>query len=137
MVGADGESVPLSRPVHRSPDPARKDQPGVDDIFVVALTSALRRSELEEPAGWRLLLLVNCRACPRLRLRKFCAAPKPSRCRFGGYADNAGSMTRRLLTWSQPMAEPSVPSTIATAGSRTLVLSRITGAVLAADIAKC
>ena len=51
VVGADGESVPLSRPVHRSPDPARKDQPGVDDIFVVALTSALRRSELEEPAG--------------------------------------------------------------------------------------
>lgn len=136
VVGADGESVPLSRPVHRSPDPARKDQPGVDDIFVVALTSALRRSELEEPAG---VAIAAPRELPRMPtaataqvLRRAQTQQVPV---WVGYADNAGSMTRRLV------------DVVATDGGaisafdhshgriRTLVLSRITGAVLAADIA--
>ncbi len=135
VVGADGESVPLARPVHRAPDPARKDQPGVDDVFVTALTSALRRSELEEPAG---VAIAAPRELPRMPtaataqvLRRAQVQQVPV---WVGYADNAGSMTRRLVDVVASDGGAISAFDHSHGRIRTLVLSRITGAVLAADI---
>ncbi len=135
VVGADGESVAVTRAVHRAPDPMPKDEPGVDDIFVNALASALRRSEVEEPAGIHISAPHELPRMPTAAtaqvLRRAQIEQVPV---WVGYADNAGSMSRRLVDVVTSDGGAISAFDHSFGRIRTLVLSRITGAVLAADI---
>lgn len=135
VVGADGESVAVTRAVHRAPDSMPKDEPGVDDIFVNALASALRRSEVEEPAGIHIAAPHELPRMPTAAtaqvLRRAQIEQVPV---WVGYADNAGSMSRRLVDVVATDAGAISAFDHSFGRIRTLVLSRITGAVLAADI---
>ncbi len=135
VVGADGESVAVARAVHRAPDSMPKDEPGVDDIFVNALASALRRSEIEEPPGIHISAPTELPRMPTAAtaqvLRRAQIEQVPV---WVGYADNAGSMSRRLVDVVTSDGGAISAFDHSFGRIRTLVLSRITGAVLAADI---
>ena len=134
VVGSDGESIPLRRPVHRAPDVARKDVVGVDDVFITALTSALRRSELDEPPGIDIPAPHELPRMPTAAtaqvLRRSQAQQVPV---WVGYADNAGSTTRRLIDVVAADGGAISAYDHSYGRIRTLVLSRITGAMLADD----
>lgn len=135
LVGEGGESVAVTRPAHRAPDPMLQVEAGVDEVFVVALATALRRSELEEPPG---ISIAAPHELPRMPtaataqvLRRAQTTQTPV---WVGYADNAGSMSRRLIDVVAADGGAISAFDHSHGRIRTLVLSRITGAVLADDV---
>lgn len=135
LVGDGGESIAVTRPAHRAPDPMLQVEPGIDDVFVVALATALRRSELEEPPGvsiaapHELPRMPTAATAQVLRRAQLTQTPV-----WVGYADNAGSMSRRLIDVVAADGGAISAFDHSHGRIRTLVLSRITGAVLADDV---
>ena len=108
---------------------------GIDEVFVVALATALRRSELDEPPG---ISIAAPHELPRMPtaataqvLRRAQTTQTPV---WVGYADNAGSMSRRLVDVVAADGGAISAFDHSHGRIRTLVLSRITGAVLADDV---
>ncbi len=135
LVGDGGESVAVTRPAHRAPDPVLPVDQGIDDVFIAALATALRRSEIDEPAGvsiaapHELPRMPTAATAQVLRRAQMEQAPV-----WVGYADNAGSMSRRLIDVVAADGGAISAFDHSHGRIRTLVLSRITGAVLADDI---
>ena len=135
LVGDGGESIAVTRPAHRAPDPVQTVEAGIDEVFVVALATALRRSELDEPPG---ISIAAPHELPRMPtaataqvLRRAQTTQTPV---WVGYADNAGSMSRRLVDVVAADGGAISAFDHSHGRIRTLVLSRITGAVLADDV---
>ncbi|MFA7265717.1 MAG: helicase-associated domain-containing protein, partial [Candidatus Nanopelagicales bacterium] len=135
LVGEGGESIAVTRPAHRAPDPMLPVEAGIDEVFVAALATALRRSELDEPPG---ISIAAPHELPRMPtaataqvLRRAQTTQMPV---WVGYADNAGSMSRRLVDVVAADGGAISAFDHSHGRIRTLVLSRITGAVLADDV---
>lgn len=135
LVGDGGESIAVTRPAHRAPDPVLPVEQGIDEVFIAALSTALRRIEGDEPTR---ISIAAPHELPRMPtaataqvLRRAQTEQVPV---WVGYADNAGSMSRRLIDVVAADGGAISAFDHSHGRIRTLVLSRITGAVLADDI---
>ena len=136
--GGDGSVVPIPRVIHRAPDlPVAVDRGGgFDTVFVDALVRALRRVEAQSAADSKAIAggasdSVGAVAMPRMAVAQSVAALRAALTHgfpvWVGYADNAGSMTLRLVDVVAFDAGAISAYDHNACVIRTLALSRITG----------
>ncbi len=132
--GADGSVVAVPRVLHRAPDlpnPVSRSARGLgfDEVFVVALVRALRNTEAD--SGINVALIDSSNPLPRMATAQSAtvlrAAHEGGHPVWIGYADNAGSTTRRLVD-IVAMDAGAISAFDHNLGRiRTLALSRVTG----------
>lgn len=136
-VAASGEEIVHTRTVHRAPDIAPEDAVtdapvGADVALVSALAHALRRAEQPDATDNRPVAPQDVPRMPTAAtagvLRRAMVEQEPV---WIGYADNAGSMSRRLVDVLASDAGAISVFDHNQGRIRTLVLSRITGAITA------
>lgn len=132
-MGANGDEISASHRQHRAADVSLAHTAHVDEVFVTALVKALTLTvspeEQEAPqvgAPAELPRLASAASAEVLRLAHTSSVPV-----WVGYADNAGSTSRRLVDVVAISGGAISAYDHSTSRIRTLVLSRITGAQLA------
>jgi predicted DNA-binding transcriptional regulator YafY len=138
-VAVSGEEVIHTRKTHRAPDISPEDAVpdvtiGADGALVSALAQALRRAEQPEDVDRRPVAPQDVPRMPTAAtagvLRRAMLEQEPV---WIGYADNAGSMSRRLVDVLASDAGAISVFDHNQGRIRTLVLSRITGAITASN----
>ena len=135
-TGVDGQDITSTRRRHRTAEHHTEQTPHVDEVFVAALVRALTRSAIPEAAD--IPLQGAPTQMPRLAsaasaqvLRRAHETSTPA---WVGYADNAGSTSRRLVDVVAISNGAISAYDHSSARIRTMVLSRITGVQLASDV---
>lgn len=139
--GPSGSVVVPSRMSHRAPDPieASRSRKGFDELFVSALIRALRQTETTADtssfgvATGSLPRMATAQSATVLR-----AAQKAGHPVWIGYADNAGSTTKRLVDVLAIDAGAISAFDHSAGRIRTLAMSRVTGVerALASELGK-
>jgi len=132
--GVDGSSVVIPRTIHRAPhdieDAAEPARSGADGVLVDALVRALVRTE-QMPSEDAAPLVNSGGSIPRMAIAASAAALRLAQTTqtpvWIGYADNAGSTTRRLIDVVGFDSGSVSAFDHGQGGIRVLALSRITG----------
>ncbi len=133
-MGANGDEITSSRRQYRAADVPAAQTPQVDGVFVHALVKALTRTDAPSEshelssigAPSELPRLASAASAEVLRMAHTTSTPV-----WVGYADNAGSTSRRLVDVVAISGGAISAFDHSTSRIRTLVLSRVTGAQLA------
>lgn len=132
-MGANGDEITGSRRQYRAADVARGQLSHVDEVFISALVRALTRTVslvAQDTTGVgapaELPRLASAASAEVLRVAHTTSTPV-----WVGYADNAGSTSRRLVDVVAISGGAISAFDHSTSRIRTLVLSRITGAQIA------
>lgn len=134
-ISATGTQVfGTSAQAPRAPEVPEDADESVDDLFIAALVNALVKSEAADEAAGKQPIPAAPRELPRMATaatsQVLRAAQQSATPVWIGYADNAGSTSRRLIDVVAIASGAVSAFDHATGRIRTLVLSRITGAQL-------
>ncbi|MGB3040984.1 MAG: helicase-associated domain-containing protein [Candidatus Nanopelagicales bacterium] len=135
--GIDGSTAVMPLLAHRAPTPttATAGQTGFDEVFVDALVRALRRAEADSQSP--VPVANSGEPVPRLSIAQSATILREAHLSgdpvWLGYADNAGSITRRLVDIVAIDAGAVSAFDHNSGRIRTLAVSRITGVERASD----